>query len=234
MDPIYVLVEYNGWWKRVDNGLWEWCGSGLTGGFVVDRGIKFLELVEMIYQKTSINQNDHAIEITHKPVGDKHVKTTPILISNDSEFKDLMFWCKSEDLITIHATLKENRKGKWEIGMDPIYVLLEYNGRWKQIDSGFWEWRGSDLAKAFVVDRSIKFRKLVEIIYHKASINRSVYTIEITHKFVGDKHVKAAPTLISDDLDFTNLRFGIKTKIQLLYTLRLKRTERREGKVQPR
>lgn len=222
MDPIYVLVEYNGWWKRVDNGLWEWCGSGLTGGFVVDRGIKFLELVKMIYQKTSINQNDYAIEITHKPVGNKHVKTAPILISNDSEFKDLMFWYKSEDSITIHAVLIENREGKWEIGMDPIYVLLEYNGRWKQLDSGFWEWRGSDLAKAFVVDRSIKFRKLVEIIYHKASINRSVYAVEITHKPVGDKHAKTAPTLISDDLDFTDLMFWYKNEDSITLHVTLK------------
>ncbi|GMN68927.1 hypothetical protein TIFTF001_037979 [Ficus carica] len=59
MSQIYILVEYNGKWKKVDGGFWRWFGVGMSKGFVVDRNINFLELEETIYDRTSINRSFH-------------------------------------------------------------------------------------------------------------------------------------------------------------------------------
>ena len=92
MSQIYILVEYNGKWEKVDGGFWRWFGVGMSKGFVVDRSINFLELEETIYDRTSIDRSMYAIEITHKPVGDIFGNTaTPTLISNDSDIINLIF-----------------------------------------------------------------------------------------------------------------------------------------------
>ncbi|GMN38473.1 hypothetical protein TIFTF001_007711 [Ficus carica] len=59
MSQIYIIVEYNGKWKKVDGGFWRWFGVGMSKGFVFDRSIKFLELEETIYDRTSINRRFH-------------------------------------------------------------------------------------------------------------------------------------------------------------------------------
>ena len=46
MNQIYIVVEYNGKWEKVDGGFWRWFGVGMSKGFAVDRSIKFLELEE--------------------------------------------------------------------------------------------------------------------------------------------------------------------------------------------
>ncbi|GMN53205.1 hypothetical protein TIFTF001_022354 [Ficus carica] len=56
MSQIYILVEYNGKWKKVDGGFWMWFGVGMSKGFVVDRSINFLKLEETIYDRTSIDR----------------------------------------------------------------------------------------------------------------------------------------------------------------------------------
>ncbi|GMN29590.1 hypothetical protein TIFTF001_049545 [Ficus carica] len=53
MSQIYIVVEYNGKWEKVDGGFWRWFGVGMSKGFVVDRSIKILELEETIYDRTS-------------------------------------------------------------------------------------------------------------------------------------------------------------------------------------
>ena len=53
--------------------------------------------------------------------------------------------------------------------MGRIYVYLEYNGEWKNLNNS-WEWIGSGLAKGFTVDRSIKFLDFVETIYKRTGI----------------------------------------------------------------
>ena len=89
MSQIYILVEYNGKWEKVDGGFWRWFGVGMSKGFVVDRSINFLELEETIYDRTSIDRSEYTIKITHKPVGDIFGDTsTPTLISNDSDIID--------------------------------------------------------------------------------------------------------------------------------------------------
>ncbi|GMN31606.1 hypothetical protein TIFTF001_046532 [Ficus carica] len=99
MSQIYIIVEYNGKWEKVDGGFWRWFGVGMSKGFVVDRSIKFLELEETIYDRTSIDRSMHAIEITHKSVGDIFGDTTtPTLISNDSDIIDLMFFYNGSSL----------------------------------------------------------------------------------------------------------------------------------------
>ncbi|GMN52671.1 hypothetical protein TIFTF001_021815 [Ficus carica] len=114
MNQIYIVVEYNGKWENVDGRFWKWFGAGISKGFVVDRSIKFLELEETIYNKTSIDRSMYAIEITHKPVGDIFGDTTsPTLICNDSDIIDLMFFYNEKRGMTLHVTKKEKcDKGK--------------------------------------------------------------------------------------------------------------------------
>ncbi|GMN74440.1 hypothetical protein TIFTF001_053852, partial [Ficus carica] len=75
MSQIYIIVEYNGKWEQVDGGSWRWFGVGVSKGFVVDRSVKFLELEETIYDRTSLDRSLYAIEITHKPGGDIFCQT---------------------------------------------------------------------------------------------------------------------------------------------------------------
>ncbi|GMN60255.1 hypothetical protein TIFTF001_029350 [Ficus carica] len=56
MSQIYIIVEYNRKWEKMDGGFWRWFGVGMSKGFVVDRSIKFLELEETIYDRTSIDR----------------------------------------------------------------------------------------------------------------------------------------------------------------------------------
>ncbi|GMN74859.1 hypothetical protein TIFTF001_054465 [Ficus carica] len=86
----------------------------MSKGFVVDRSINFLELEETIYDRTSIDRSEYAIEITHKPVGDIFGDTaTPTLISNESDIIDLMFLYKEKQGMTLHVIIKEKcDKGK--------------------------------------------------------------------------------------------------------------------------
>ncbi|GMN72133.1 hypothetical protein TIFTF001_052795 [Ficus carica] len=114
MNKIYIVVENNGKWEKVDGGFWKWFGPGMSKGFAVDRSIKFLELEETIYNRTSIDRSMYAIEITHKPVGDIFGDTTsPTLICNDSDIIDLMFFYNEKRGMTLHVTRKEKcDKGK--------------------------------------------------------------------------------------------------------------------------
>ncbi|GMN19564.1 hypothetical protein TIFTF001_046961 [Ficus carica] len=114
MNQIYIVVEYNGKWENVDGRFWRWFGAGISKGFVVDRSIKFLELEETIYNKTSIDRSMYAIEITHKPVGDIFGDTTsPTLICNDSDIIDLMFYYNEKRGMTLHVTkIEKCDKGK--------------------------------------------------------------------------------------------------------------------------
>ncbi|GMN54942.1 hypothetical protein TIFTF001_024071 [Ficus carica] len=114
MNQIYIVVEYNGKWENVDGRFWRWFGAGISKGFVVDRSIKFLELEETIYNKTSIDRSMYAIEITHKPVGDIFGDTTsPTLICNDSDIIDLMFFYNEKRGMTLHVTkIEKCDKGK--------------------------------------------------------------------------------------------------------------------------
>ncbi|GMN48159.1 hypothetical protein TIFTF001_017337 [Ficus carica] len=97
--------------------------------------------------------------------------------------------------------------------MSHIYILVEYNGKWEQVDGGFWRWFGVGMSKGFVVDRSINFLELEETIYDRTSIDRSKYAIKITHKPVGDIFGDTAtPTLISNDSDIIDLMFLYKEK----------------------
>ncbi|GMN47879.1 hypothetical protein TIFTF001_017067 [Ficus carica] len=94
------------------------------------------------------------------------------------------------------------------IVMSRIYILVEYSGKWENVDGGFWRWFGVGMSKGFVVDRSINFLDLRETIYDRASIDRSEYAIEITHKPIGDIFGdNATPTLISNDSDVIDLMF---------------------------
>ncbi|GMN51328.1 hypothetical protein TIFTF001_020486 [Ficus carica] len=93
------------------------------------------------------------------------------------------------------------------IGMSRIYILVEYNGKWKNVDGGFWRW--------FEVGMS-NFLELEETIYDITSIDRSEYVIEITHKLVGDIFGDiATPTLISNDSDIIDLMFLYKEKQEM-------------------
>ncbi|GMN55802.1 hypothetical protein TIFTF001_024914 [Ficus carica] len=114
MSQIYILVEYNRKWEKVDVGFWRWFGVCMSKGFVVYRSINFLELEETIYDRTSIDRNIYAIEITHKPAGDIFGDiATPTLISNDSDIIDLMFLYKEKQGMTLHVIIKEKcDKGK--------------------------------------------------------------------------------------------------------------------------
>ncbi|GMN54913.1 hypothetical protein TIFTF001_024032 [Ficus carica] len=114
MSQIYILVEYNGKWEQVDGGSWRWFGVGVSKGFVVDRSVKFLELEETIYDRTSIDRSLYAIEITHKPGGDIFCQTAaPTLISNDSDITDIMFLYNEKRGMVLHVIVKEKcGKGK--------------------------------------------------------------------------------------------------------------------------
>ena len=35
MSQIYILVEYNEKWEKVDGGFWRWFGVGMSKGFVL-------------------------------------------------------------------------------------------------------------------------------------------------------------------------------------------------------
>ncbi|GMN60360.1 hypothetical protein TIFTF001_029449 [Ficus carica] len=59
--------------------------------------------------------------------------------------------------------------------MSQFYILVEYNGKWENVDGGFWKWFGVGMSKGFVVDRSINFFELEETTYDKTSINQSNY-----------------------------------------------------------
>lgn len=86
MTSILIVVAYNGKWKKEDDDFWNWVGDGFSKGFLVNREINFTELIEMIFKQASINRSMFGIGITHKLVSEMHVKTPPMLISNDSEF----------------------------------------------------------------------------------------------------------------------------------------------------
>ncbi|GMN61544.1 hypothetical protein TIFTF001_030625 [Ficus carica] len=99
------------------------------------------------------------------------------------------------------------------LGMSRIYILVEYNGKWENVDGGFWRCFGVGMSKGFVVDRSINFLKLEETIYDRTSIDRSKYAIEIIHKPVRDIFGEiATPTLISSYSDIKDLMFLYKEK----------------------
>ncbi|GMN57174.1 hypothetical protein TIFTF001_026283 [Ficus carica] len=85
MSQIYILVEYNEKWEKVDGGFWRWFGIGMSKGFVVDRSINFLELEETIYDRTNVDRN----------------------------IIDLMFLYKEKRGMTLHVIIKEKYdKGK--------------------------------------------------------------------------------------------------------------------------
>ena len=112
MNPMYICVEYNCEWKKVDNDIWEWSESSLSPGVIFDRSIKFLELVSRIYEGMCIDQNVYGIKITHKVVDDRYRDCTNVYLQ--------WFRCQgcfvlqeNENLINVHTILKENRD-KWE------------------------------------------------------------------------------------------------------------------------
>ncbi|GMN57805.1 hypothetical protein TIFTF001_026914 [Ficus carica] len=112
MSRIYILVEYNGKWENMDGGFWRWFGVGMSKGFVVDRSINFLELEKTIYHRTSIDRNEYAIEITHKPVGKAiHVHGDDDL-NNDGgdalDFHDDYFRCQINEEIPFVASTPIN------------------------------------------------------------------------------------------------------------------------------
>ena len=85
-------------------------------------------------------------------------------------------------------------------GMGRIFVCLEYDGKWKNLN-GCWECVGSDLARGFMVDRSIKFLNFVETIYKKTGIQESEHTLRITHKSISERNKHSGPIHICDDDD---------------------------------
>ncbi|GMN44755.1 hypothetical protein TIFTF001_013950 [Ficus carica] len=99
------------------------------------------------------------------------------------------------------------------IDMSRIYILVEYNGKWENVDGGFWRWLRVGMSKGFVVDMSINILELEETSYDRTSIDQSKYTIEITHKPVGDIFGDTiTPTLISNDSNIIALMFLYKEK----------------------
>ena len=71
-----------------------------------------------------------------------------------------------------------------------------------------------------MVDRSIKFLKLITKIYERASIDRNVCEIEVTHKVVDNKSSKIAPTRIYNNLDIKDFMFLYENeKSVILYVI---------------
>ncbi|PON95365.1 hypothetical protein TorRG33x02_088870 [Trema orientale] len=79
---------------------------------MVDRSIKFLELVNKIYNRAHIDQSVYSIKITHKVVGDIHNKTAPNHIYEDSDIEDLMNFYRNDRAITLHVILEENQDNR--------------------------------------------------------------------------------------------------------------------------
>ena len=73
-----MYLEYNREWVNL-NICWEWIGSGLVKGFMVNRSIKFLDFVEIIYKRTGIKQSKYTLKIMHKDISEQCKNTSPSL-----------------------------------------------------------------------------------------------------------------------------------------------------------
>ena len=125
MGRILVSLEYDGEWKN-SNGCWEWVGSGLAKGFMVDRSIKFLNFVETIYKKTGIKESEYTLRITHEIISERNKHNCPLRICDDDNISDILSLYENENEITIHVVL-EPRKGKG------ICVANEEFGCWWEV-----------------------------------------------------------------------------------------------------
>ncbi|XP_060974703.1 uncharacterized protein LOC133039773 [Cannabis sativa] len=114
MDHIFICMDYNGEWKITDNRIWEWFGTGCNKGFVVDRSIKFHQLVNKVYEKIGVDRNLYEIEITHKVAGETFNKMAPSKICGDSDVEDLFKELyKVKEVIPLYVCVKKNNdKGK--------------------------------------------------------------------------------------------------------------------------
>ncbi|XP_062113647.1 uncharacterized protein LOC133824698 [Humulus lupulus] len=119
MDYAFICMDYNGEWKIVDKRIWEWFGTGCNKGFLVDRSIKFNQLVDKVYEKIGVDRNLYEIEITHKLVSETFSKMAPSQICNDSDVEDLMIFYKDKDAIPLYVCVKKNKdKGKTNLVSD--------------------------------------------------------------------------------------------------------------------
>ena len=89
MGRIFVCLEYDGEWKN-SNGCWEWVGSGLARGFMVNRSIKFLNFLETIYKRTGIKESDYILRITHKIISERNKHSCLIRICDYDDIYDLL------------------------------------------------------------------------------------------------------------------------------------------------
>ncbi|GMN71693.1 hypothetical protein TIFTF001_054634 [Ficus carica] len=87
--------------------------------------------------------------------------------------------------------------------MSRIYILVEYNGKWKNVDGSFWRWFGVGMSKDFVVDRSINFLELEETIYDKTSIDRKKQGMTL-HVIIKEKYDKGKAIYVCGDDDLNN------------------------------
>ncbi|KAM6590991.1 hypothetical protein CsatA_013596 [Cannabis sativa] len=62
--------------------VWYW----LQQGIVVDRSIKFHQLVNKVYEKIGVDRNLYEIEITHKVAGETFNKMAPNQVPNDPSY----------------------------------------------------------------------------------------------------------------------------------------------------
>ena len=85
---------------------------------MVDRSIKFLDLVNTIYERLSIDRSLYEIQITHKDVSADCITTSPAEICNDSDVIDLMGLYEDKKRCTIHVVLKEIQDKEKEIFLE--------------------------------------------------------------------------------------------------------------------
>ena len=76
---------------------------------MVDRSIKFLNFVEIIYKRIGTKQSECKLKITHKVVSERYKHISPSIICDDGDIFDLLSLHDDQKEINLYVTLEPKK-----------------------------------------------------------------------------------------------------------------------------